>query len=89
MHGNFGDAAAWGCLQITHQEVGVGGYRDCMVQEEESTLRTTNQVETPVPNSIRELVSWECKEHGVKIIMNVLANPKGKCWALESGFLEA
>ena len=30
----------------------------------------------------------ECKEHGVNI-MNMLANPKGKCWALESEFLEA
>jgi hypothetical protein len=46
------------------------------------------EVETPIHDSIRELVTWECKEHGVNI-MNVLANPKGKCWALESEFLEA
>jgi len=44
-----------------------------------------NNVETPIRDDIRELVTWECKEHGVKI-MNVLANPKGKCWALESEF---
>jgi hypothetical protein len=46
------------------------------------------KVETPIHDSIRELVTWECKEHGVNI-MGVLANPKGKCWALESEFLEA
>ena len=43
------------------------------------------KVETPIhDDSIRELVTWECKEHGVKIIMNVLANPKGSvgCWNL-------
>jgi len=33
------------------------------------------KVETPIQDSIRELVTWECKEHGVNI-MNVLANPK-------------
>jgi hypothetical protein len=46
------------------------------------------KVETPIHDDIRELVTWECKEHGVNI-MNVLANSKGKCWALESEFLEA
>jgi hypothetical protein len=46
------------------------------------------KVETPIHGSIRELVTWECKEDGVKI-MNVLANPKRKCWALESEFKEA
>ena len=46
------------------------------------------KVETPIYDNIRELVTWECKEHGVNI-MNVLANPKEKCWALESEFLEA
>jgi hypothetical protein len=34
------------------------------------------KVETPIRDSIRELVTWECKEHGVNI-MNVLALPKG------------
>jgi hypothetical protein len=34
------------------------------------------KVERHVHDSIRELVTWECKEHGVNI-MNVLANPKG------------
>ena len=24
------------------------------------------KVETPIHDSIRELVAWECKEHGVK-----------------------
>jgi len=24
------------------------------------------KVETPIHDSIRELVTWECKEHGVK-----------------------
>ena len=37
---------------------------------------------------LRESVTWECEEHGVKIV-NVLANSKGKCWALEFGILEA
>jgi hypothetical protein len=26
----------------------------------------TTKVETPIYDSIRELVTWECKEHGVK-----------------------
>ena len=34
-------------------------------------------VETPVHDNIRELVTRECKEHGVNI-MNVFANPKRK-----------
>jgi hypothetical protein len=34
------------------------------------------KVETPIHDSIRELITWECKEHGVHI-MNVLANLKG------------
>jgi hypothetical protein len=34
------------------------------------------KVETPIHDNIRELVIWECKEHGVNIV-NVLANPKG------------
>ena len=46
------------------------------------------KVEAPIHDNIRELVTWECKEYGVKI-MNVLANPKRKCWALEYEFLEA
>jgi hypothetical protein len=46
------------------------------------------KVETPIHDSIRELITWECKEHGMNI-MNVLPNPKGKCWALESEFLKA
>jgi hypothetical protein len=25
-----------------------------------------NKVETPIHDNIRELVTWECKEHGVK-----------------------
>jgi hypothetical protein len=33
-----------------------------------------DKVETPIHDNIRELVTWECKEHGVNI-MNVLANP--------------
>jgi hypothetical protein len=51
-------------------------------------MPTHSKVETPVHDSIRELITWECKEHGVNI-MDVLANPKRKCWALESEFLEA
>ena len=35
-----------------------------------------SKVETPIHDSIRKLVTWECKEHGVKIL-NVLTNPKG------------
>ena len=27
---------------------------------------STNKVETPIHDNIRELVTWECKEHGVK-----------------------
>ena len=46
------------------------------------------KVETPIHDSIRELITWECKEHGVNI-MNVLANPKGKCWGVGIGILEA
>jgi hypothetical protein len=28
--------------------------------------RLNTKVETPIHDSIRELVTWECKEHGVK-----------------------
>jgi hypothetical protein len=52
-----------------------------------ATIRRA-KVETPIHDNIRESVTWECKEHGVNI-MNVFANPKGKCWALESEVLEA
>jgi hypothetical protein len=52
------------------------------------SLLVAIKVDTPIHESIRELVTWECKEHGVNI-MNVLANPKRKCWELESEFLEA
>jgi hypothetical protein len=47
------------------------------------------KVETPIHDSIRELVTWECKEHGVNI-MNVLANPKGSAgrWNLSFWRLE-
>jgi hypothetical protein len=47
------------------------------------------KVETPIHDSIRELVTWECKEHGVNI-MNVLANPKGSVghWNLNIWRLE-
>jgi hypothetical protein len=47
------------------------------------------KVETPIHDSIRELITWECKEHGVKI-MNVLANPKGSVgrWNLNFWRLE-
>ena len=38
-------------------------------------LANPNKVETLIHDSIRELITWECKEHGVNI-MNVLANPK-------------
>ena len=50
------------------------------------------KVETPIlfmsHDSIRELVIWECKQHGVKF-MNVLANPKGSVGRWKSEFLEA
>ena len=47
-----------------------------------------SKVETPIHDSIRELVTWEWQRAWSEI-MNVLVNPKGKCWALESEFLEA
>jgi hypothetical protein len=28
--------------------------------------KNKSKVETPIHDSIRELVTWECKEHGVK-----------------------
>jgi hypothetical protein len=48
-----------------------------------------HKVETPVHDSIREMVTWECKEHGVNI-MNVLAHPKGSVerWNLSFWRLE-
>jgi hypothetical protein len=46
------------------------------------------KVETPIHDDIRELVTWECKEHGVNI-MNVLANSKGSVGRWTSEFLEA
>jgi hypothetical protein len=41
-----------------------------------------SKVETPIHDSIRELITWECKEHGV-------SKSERKCWALEYEFLEA
>jgi hypothetical protein len=55
------------------------------------TLRimcTLFKVKTPIHDSIRELITWECKEHGVNI-MNVVSESERKCWVLESQFLEA
>ena len=49
---------------------------------------TRTKVERPIHDNIRELVTWECKEHGVKF-MNVLANPKGSVGRWGSEFLEA
>ena len=46
------------------------------------------KVETPIHDSVSELVTWECKEHGVNI-MNVLANPKGSVRRWNLKFLEA
>ena len=31
------------------------------------TLSTLFNVETPIHDGIRELVTWECKEHGVNL----------------------
>ena len=44
-----------------------------------------HKVETSIHDSIRELITWECKEHGVNI-MNVLANPKGSVGRLNLNF---
>jgi hypothetical protein len=55
-----------------------------------SSLFWENKVETPIHDSIiRELITWECKEHGVNI-MNVLAYPKGSVgsWNLNFWRLE-
>jgi hypothetical protein len=38
------------------------------------TATCATLVETPIHDSVRELITWECKEHGVNI-MNVLAHP--------------
>jgi hypothetical protein len=47
------------------------------------------KVETPIHDSIRALVTWECKEAWSEI-MNVLANPKGSVghWNLNFWKLE-
>jgi hypothetical protein len=29
-------------------------------------FKTMTKVETPIHDNLRELVTWECKEHGVK-----------------------
>jgi len=46
------------------------------------------KVETPIHDSIMELVAGECKEHGSEV-MNVLSKSERKCWELKSEFLEA
>jgi hypothetical protein len=46
------------------------------------------KVETSIHDSIRELITWEWKEHGVKH-HECVSKSKRKCWALESDFLEA
>jgi hypothetical protein len=52
-------------------------------------MKTQSKVETPIHDSIRELVTWKCTKHGVKI-MNVLANLKGSVgrWNLNFWRLE-
>ena len=52
-----------------------------------SDVGLVRNVGTPIHDSIRELVTWECKEHGVK---SVLANPKGSvgCWNVNFWRLE-
>jgi hypothetical protein len=54
-----------------------------------SFISFTIRVGAPIHDSIRELITWECKEHGVNI-MNVLANPKGSVghWNLNFWRLE-
>jgi hypothetical protein len=63
------------------------GMSKILKQAEMSGMAT--KVETPTHDSIRELVTWECKEHGVNI-MNVLANSKGSVgrWNLNFWRLE-
>jgi predicted peroxiredoxin len=34
-----------------------------------SSATTSSRVETPIYDNIRELVTWQCKEHGVKSCM--------------------
>jgi hypothetical protein len=60
------------------------------VQAWDRRVRPPPKVETPIHDNIRELVTWECKEHGVTIIMNVLANPTGSVgrWNLNFWRLE-
>jgi hypothetical protein len=48
-----------------------------------------SKVETPIHDSVRELVIDLGVQSARSGIMNVLANPKGKCWALGSELLEA
>jgi hypothetical protein len=55
---------------------------------EKACVNKVIKVGTPIHDSIRELVTWECKEHGVNIL-NVLANPKGSVGRWTSEFLEA
>jgi hypothetical protein len=63
------------------------GYMACYLVQ--CSLRTNyTKVETPIHDNIRELVTWECKEHGVNI-MNVLANPKASVGRWNLNFLEA
>jgi hypothetical protein len=39
-------------------------------------VRDSGKAEPPIHDNIRELITWECKEHGVNI-MKVVASPKG------------
>jgi hypothetical protein len=42
------------------------GYRPVDQNAHGFGVHSVHKVETPIRDGIRELVTWECKEHGVK-----------------------
>jgi len=69
-------------------------YGICLNKEKVSRVSKRREqdtkVEKPIHDSIRESVTWECKEHAWSEIMNVLAKPKGTTgrWNLDFWRLE-
>jgi hypothetical protein len=62
-HSQMRHASCIGCIvSLVSTEKGEPAAR--YLQMNRLSLRT--KVETPIHDNIRELVTWECKEHGVK-----------------------
>jgi hypothetical protein len=57
-------------------------------EHENQTKWHLHKVETPIHDNIRELVTWECKEHGVKSWVLGLESEFLEAWVILHKFLK-